>query len=513
MKIWISPEVSAHFFAFNVYLVKGKDTLQSDKIFMDLSGVTNPLKRYQRVITEIENQITQRIWLPGERIPSIRAMSKQHGISPMTVIRAYEQLEADGLIHAKPKSGYFVSAHLNQISVSQPDKLQTENRSIAINAHVFDVLSACKKPNVIPFGSAFPDPELLPLNALGRAMGQVMKTMSPQMMLTELPPGNMALRRAIAKRYLRDGIDVSVDDIVITSGAMESLGLSLMAVTRPGDSVAIESPAFYGVLQTIERLKLKAIEIPTHPHDGIDVAQLQRAIETHEVKACWVMSSFQNPLGASMPDETKQSLITLLNSHDIPLIEDDVYGELYFSDEKPKPIKAFDQQDRVLHCCSFSKSLAMGFRVGWVVAGQYAQQVERLQLMSTLSAAIPNQLAIANYLQHGNYDTHLRRLRAELELRMTQTLAAIKQYFPEASIVSKPSGGYFLWVELPAVINSANLLPILLEQHNISIAPGTLFASDDRFKHCIRLNCAYEWNSIAQQAIRTIAQVIKDNSH
>lgn len=478
---------------------------------MDYMNVTSSIKRYQRVIAEIENQISQRIWLPGERIPSIRAMSKQHGVSPMTVIRAYEQLEADGLIHAKPKSGYFVAAHLNQITVNQPDKPQIENRSIAINAHVFDVLSACKKPNVIPFGSAFPDPELLPINALGRAMGQVMKTMSPQMMLTELPPGNMALRRAIAKRYLRDGIDVAVDDIVITSGAMESLGLSLMAVTQPGDTVAIESPAFYGALQTIERLKLKAIEIPTHPNDCIDVTQLKLAIENHDVKACWVMSAFQNPLGASMPDENKHSLIALLNHHQIPLIEDDVYGELYFSDKKPKPIKAFDHQGRVLHCSSFSKSLAMGFRVGWVVAGQYAQQVERLQLMSTLSAAIPNQLAIAHYLQHGNYDAHLRRLRAELEKRMASTLSAIQSYLPPDTRVSKPSGGYFLWLELPKTLNSAQLLPILLDQHDISIAPGTLFASDDRFKHCIRLNCAYEWTQTAEQAIKTMAQVIKDN--
>ena len=215
--------------------------------------------RYHGVAAEIKLQIEQRIWLPGDRIPSIRKMSKMQSISPMTVLKAYELLESAGWIYAKPRSGYFVAAHLNRLAIPQQTIPQLTNRAIKINEHVFEVLTACKRPDVVPLGSAFPDPALFPLKQLGQALAKTIKTMPVQSAVTELPPGSVALRRAIAKRYIRDGIDVSIDDIVITSGAMESLGLSLMAVTKPGDIVAIESPAFYGVLQTVERLQLKAI--------------------------------------------------------------------------------------------------------------------------------------------------------------------------------------------------------------------------------------------------------------
>ncbi|MGF1728622.1 PLP-dependent aminotransferase family protein [Photobacterium kasasachensis] len=464
--------------------------------------------RYHAVAAEIQLQIEQRIWLPGERIPSVREMSKIHGISPMTVLKAYELLVLGGWIHVKTKSGYYVTPHHNRLPEPAQTFPQMSNRSININAHVFEVLTACKRDEVMPFGSAFPDPELFPLKHLGRALAQTVRTMPPQSAVTDLPPGSVALRRAIAKRYIRDGIDVSINDIVITSGAMESLGLSLMAVTQPGDSVAIESPAFYGALQTVERLHLKAVEIATHPRHGMSVDALKEAIQTQDIKACWLMSNFQNPLGSSMPEANKIAIRDLLAASDIPLIEDDVYSELYFSEEKPKAIKAYDEQGLVLHCSSFSKCLAPGFRVGWVVAGRYARQIEQLQLMSTLSAAVPNQLAFAQYVQHGGYDRHLRQLRRQLELRQRQMQYAIEQSFPRDTKITRPAGGYFLWVVLPEHINTEHLLQSLLKEHNISIAPGTLFASDDRYKHCMRINCSYSWSELTQAALKTLAECL-----
>lgn len=464
--------------------------------------------RYHAVAAEIQLQIEQRIWLPGDRIPSVREMSKIHGVSPMTVLKAYEILVLGGWIHAKTKSGYFVTAHHNRLPEPSQTMPQMVNRSININSHVFEVLTACKRRDVMPFGSAFPDPDLFPLKQLGRALAQTMKTMPAQSAVTELPPGSVALRRAIAKRYIRDGIDVSINDIVITSGAMESLGLSLMAVTKPGDSVAIESPAFYGVLQTVERLHLKAVEIATHPRHGISVDALEEAIQKHNIKACWLMSNFQNPLGSSMPEDSKIAVRDLLVLNGIPLIEDDVYSELYFSDIKPKSIKTYDEQGLVLHCSSFSKCLAPGFRVGWVAAGRYARQVEQLQLMSTLSAAVPNQLAFAQYILHGGYDRHLRALRRQLEIRQRQMIYAIEQSFPRETKITRPEGGYFLWVVLPEHINTEQLLQTLLNDHNISIAPGTLFASDDRYKHCMRINCSYSWTEQTQEALMTLADCL-----
>ncbi|MCW8330403.1 PLP-dependent aminotransferase family protein [Photobacterium sp. SDRW27] len=457
----------------------------------------------------VKKQIKQKIWLPGERIPSVRAMSKAQSVSVMTVLKAYECLEAEGWIYAKAKAGYFVAAHFNRLSEPELTTPQVVNSSININRHVFDVLRACKQQDVIPFGSAFPDPALFPLQQLGRTLAQSIKTMPINSGIVDLPPGSLELRRVIAQRYLRDGIQVSLDGIVITSGAMESLGLSLAAVTQPGDTVAIESPAFYGALQAIERLKLKAVEIPVHPRNGLSINGLKAAIAEHDVKACWLMSKFQNPLGATMAAEQKQAVYRLLAEHNIPLIEDDVYAELYFHDDKPLPIKALDEKGLVLHCSSFSKCLAPGFRVGWVAAGRYARQVEELQFMSTLSVAVPNQFALAQYIQHGGYDNHLRRLRCTLEQRQQQMLGAIEQYFPEGTQVTRPRGGYFLWVVLPKKIDTSALLTELLNSHKISIAPGTLFSGGDQFKHCMRINCAYPWDEKNRAALYQLADELK----
>ncbi len=467
--------------------------------------------RYHGVAAEIQLQIEQRIWLPGDRIPSIRKMSKIQKISPMTVLKAYELLESEGWIYAKARSGYFVAAHLNRLTAPQPVIPQMINRAIKINAHVFEVLTACKRADIVPLGSAFPDPALFPLKQLGLTLAKTIKTMPAQSTVTELPPGSVALRRAIAKRYIRDGIDVAIDDIVITSGAMESLGLSLMAITQPGDTVAIESPAFYGVLQTVERLQLKAVEIATDPQLGMSVEALSAAVQQHDIKACWLMSKYQNPLGASMPEASKIAVRDILAAQQIPLLEDDVYSELYFSDSKPKPIKAYDEQGLVLHCSSFSKCLAPGFRVGWVVAGRYAKQIEQLQLMTTLSAAVPNQLALAEFVLHGSYDIHLRRLRRTLESRLLQMQHAIEQYFPAETKITRPRGGYFLWLELAQNINTGELLQTLIAKHNISIAPGTLFACDDKYKNSMRINSSYLLTEKMHQALQTLAKCIADS--
>jgi len=212
-----------------------------------------------------------------------------------------------------------------------------------------------------------------------------------------------------------------------------------------------------------------------------------------------------------MLEENKLAIRDLLASNQIPLLEDDVYTELYFSENKPKPIKAYDEQGLVLHCSSFSKCLAPGFRVGWVVAGRYAKQIEQLQLMSTLSAAVPNQLALAEYVLHGNYDAHLRRLRQKLQQRQQKMQAAIAQYFPAETKITRPEGGYFLWLELPEQVDSGQLLKTLLNEHNISIGPGTLFSSDGRYKHCMRINCSYPWTEKTQQALVTLARCIQQD--
>jgi DNA-binding transcriptional MocR family regulator len=466
------------------------------------------MTRYEQLAQQIREQIQSRVWRAGDKLPSLRESGKRAGLSLMTVVQSYQLLESQGWIVARPQSGYYVAAR----SQALPQPIRGEkllvSEQVDINAFIFDVLQACKDPEIVPFGSAFPDATLFMQPKLARALSSVARKFTPHSSLANLPPGNEALRRHIAQRYALNGMQVSPDEIVITAGAMESLSLSLQAVTQPGDTVAIESPAFYGALQALERLKLKAVAIATHPQHGIDLDSLQQAIEQYPIKACWLMTHFQNPQGSSMSDENKKRLVMMLREHQISLLEDDVYGELYFSAERPLPAKALDQGGQILHCSSFSKCLAPGFRVGWVAAGRYAPQIQRLQLMSTVSTSVPTQMAIADYLLHGGYDTHLRRLRRLLAQRQSAMHQAITHHFPPTVKVSQPDGGYFLWLELEATQSSMELYQRALAE-GISIAPGRMFTTGDRFNHCFRLNASFEWSDRLETAIKTLARLIR----
>jgi len=469
--------------------------------------------RYETLARTLRRQIDTQVWLPGDRLPSLRDTCKQSGLSLMTVLQAYQLLESQGVIVARPQSGYYVATGIQRPVRPSPDGYLHAAEQVDVNDAIFDILKAGQDPAVVPLGSAFPDPTLFPQPRLARSLASAVRRMSPHSAIANLPPGNEELRRSIAQRYAQNGIEVAPDEIVITSGAMESLGLSLQVVTEPGDWVAIESPAFYGVLQAIERRKLKAIAIPTDVRYGMDPDALEQALKLYPIKACWLMSSFQNPLGCSLPPEKKARLVSILQAHKVALIEDDVYSELYFGSERTVPLKASDYRSDILHCSSFSKSLAPGFRVGWVAAGAYAERIQRLQLMSTLSASVPVQLALADYLQkgaqQGGYDTHLRRLRRVLEQRQMAMRHAILAEFPAQVSVTQPAGGYFLWLDLGDNVDAARVYQRALTK-GVSVAPGTMFSADERFSHCIRINTSFEWGPHTARAISILAALVAE---
>lgn len=467
------------------------------------------LKRYERFADEIEQLIRSGVLAPNQKIPSVRHASNTYGVSPATVFRAYYLLEDRGLINARQRSGYFVREHAKR-QLREPDVSQhlLQATHVGVSELVFSVLDSMKNPATVPFGSAFPSPDLYPLARLGRSMSQVIRKLSPTEIIADMTAGNPDLRRQIALRYMLSGVMLPVDDLVITNGAMEALNLCLQAVTEPGDLIAIEAPAFHASLQILERLKLKAVEIPVHPREGIDLDVLRQTLVTLPIKACWFMSSLQNPLGASLSPEKKRGLYQLIAEHQVPLIEDDVYAELYFGNEPPKPVKSLDVEGLVMHCGSFSKSLAPGYRVGWVAGGRYAPKIAQLQLMTTISPSVPAQAAIADYLQHGGYDRHLRKLRHTLQMQQEAMLASAARHFPAATRVTRPAGGYFLWFEFPAAVDSLQLFRLALAQ-GISLAPGPIFSATRGFNHCARLNSGYPWSSASEKAMELLGKIIR----
>jgi DNA-binding transcriptional MocR family regulator len=461
------------------------------------------VKLYETLAADLAAMIDSGALRPGERLPSVRQLRERRQLSASTVFHALYQLEARGLIVARPRSGYFVAprrAHAAlepELSAPPMDAQDVDSSDL-----IFNILGAACDRAIVPFGSAFPNPELFPLAALSRAIAGEMRQLDPWSTVADLTPGNAELRRFIARRYQQDGADVGADDVVITNGALEALTLCLQAVTRPGDTVLVESPTFYATLQALERLGLRAAEVPTHPRDGVDIDALAAAIARHRPAAAWLMTSFQNPLGSTVPDQRRRQLVDLLAHAQVPLVEDDVYAELYFG-RRPLLTKSLDRDGLVLHCGSFSKCLAPGYRIGWAVPGRHTRTVQKLKLASSLGAPLPSQLALAAYLGKGTYEKHLRQLRHALAGQRDAMLDGVARYFPAGTRVARPEGGYFLWVELPQECDALALHRAALEQ-GIGIAPGPIFSASGGFHHCIRLNYGQGWTTRHQAALQAV---------
>jgi DNA-binding transcriptional MocR family regulator len=466
------------------------------------------MTRYETLASTMAKEIRSGSIAVGSRMPSLRQIIAQHGVSQSTASQAYYLLEEWGLVRAQERSGYYVAPGACVGSESpRRASAPAESSKVDISDLVFSVLDAAKHPGIVPLGSAFPSPQLFPLPRLAKALAHSTRLISPWNTVVDLPPGNEHLRRQIALRYMGMGISQPLEEIVITNGALEALNLCLMAVTRPGDVVAVESPGFYAALQAIERLDLRAVEIPVDPVTGLDLDALSEALTKHPVRACWFMTNFQNPTGVTLSLERKKALVELLAKHEVPLIEDDVYGELHFQADYPLPAVAFDRQGLVMHCGSFSKTLAPGYRIGWASAGRFTDRVQRLKLMTTLSASIPAQAGIADYLQHGGFDRHLRKVRGALRTQLREMEASIRRWLPQGIRTANPTGGYFIWLEFPEAIDAMELHRLAIER-GISLAPGPIFSAAHAFQNCIRLNYGHPWSAQIEDAIRTLGTLL-----
>lgn len=461
---------------------------------------------YRQVAAEIVKHIEQGIYAPSERLPGVRGLARSRGVSIATVVAAYQLLTDEGYIDARPRSGFYVRArHTSQIAAN-PAAKATAPRLVTGQQMAMALIKASNDPRIVQLGAAVPDPSFLPTKAIGRALSQVMRTNRLQASAYMMPPGAAELRRQIARRMRSSGASVSTDDIVITTGCQEALSLALRAVTRTGDVVAIESPAFYGLLHVLESLGLEALEIPAHPSDGISLEALKSALERWPIKACVMSPNVSNPLGYCMSNDNKLALIRLLGEHNIPLIEDDVYGDLAFSGRRLSTCKGLAPQADILYCSSFSKSLSPGLRIGWIAAGRHHERVEYLKYVSSIASPTAPQLAVADLLASGRYERYLREVRGKYQSAVARMSAAVVTIFPEGTRISQPQGGFLLWVELPGGTDSMALARSAL-QSGVSIAPGPLFSASGKFGNFMRLSCARLWDARLEKALLALAKL------
>jgi DNA-binding transcriptional MocR family regulator len=465
---------------------------------------------YRDIAEELVDLIHKDVLRDGDRLPSIRRATRTHRVNPGTVTRAYRDLEAQGLIESRPRSGYFVR-RTRPKRLALPAQFRAGPRSTPVDVFdlVFEVFETVKRSTpVIHFGSPFLNPDLLPLAQLNRAGAAAARALRSSAILEDLSPGNPELRRLIALRYLSTGNIVSPDEIVVTCGALEAISLCLRAVTKRGDTVAIETPSFYAILQSLQWMGRRAAEITTDAQHGIDLDVLERAFKTGSIKACVVMPSFQNPVGSCMPEERRRALARLAERYKVPVIEDDAYAELYFGETRPRPIKSFDRAGWVLHCGSLSKCLAPGYRVGWAAAGRFTREVWERKVVSSFNTAAVCQDALTRFLRRGGFEQQLRHLRHSLSVRCHEMMRAVCAEFPSTSRMTRPQGGYMLWVELPESIDVMELHRRALAA-GVSIAPGPIFSAQQRYQNCLRLNFGYPSTEQIRQGIHTLARLMK----
>lgn len=466
--------------------------------------------KYVEVADRVEALIEKQILKIGDKLLSVRALSKEQGISLNTAFQAYYFLESKGLIEARPQSGYYVKFSRNNLpdlpKVCDPPDDATP---VSVDEMINNVYMDFSKEKILNFSMAAPSVELLPMAKLNKAVMHALRESKTSCLHYEHVQGNVSLRRQIARQAFNWGGTPSEDDIVVTAGAVEAMSLCVKAITEPGDAIAIESPTYFAIFQVMESHGLKVVEIPTDPVTGVDLDYLEQAIPRFDIKACLFVNNFSNPLGSCMPDEKKKKLVEMLAEKQIPLIEDDIYGELYFGKTRPKTCKTFDKKGLVLHCASFSKSLAPGFRIGWAIPGKFKDRVISLKRMHTVSTNTLTQAAVAEFLSNGRFELHLRHLRKALHTQSLRYLQAISEYFPENTCVTRPQGGFTLWIEMHKKINAYKLHKRALK-HQIGIAPGQIFSSQGRFENCFRISYGEPWNNEIEQGLYTLGKLMRE---
>jgi DNA-binding transcriptional MocR family regulator len=461
---------------------------------------------YEEVAARIGGLIEQGTYRAGDRIPSIRVLSRRLNVSINTIMEAYANLENRGVVEARPQSGYYVRSRLPEPAAEDPKGQPGEDPvacCVSLDEIPLRIMRTMADPSYVPLGGAVPNPDLLPIDKLNRMLATESRRFRLESVSYSGARGAKRLRVHLSRRMLQSGCTVSPDDIAVTSGCVEAVTLALQATCRPGDTVAVGSPVFYTFLHSIQWMGLKILEIPSTHRDGMNIEVLEYALRNHPVRACLVIANYNNPLGYVLSEEKKRALVALLAKHDIPLIEDDVYGDLAFGPERPVAVKAFDEKGLVLYCSSFSKTLAPGYRVGWIVPGRFGRRIRQLKSLFNIATATPTQLAMAEFLVNGGYDHHLRTIRRAYRRQMDRMRDAVGRCFPVGTRVTRPEGGFVLWAEMPAEVDSFGLHEKALRE-GISVAPGTVFSTaGDQYGNCLRLNAAF-WSERVEQALESV---------
>jgi DNA-binding transcriptional MocR family regulator len=464
---------------------------------------------YLKIARGLEQQIINDVLKVGDKLPSIRMICRQHGVSMSTAQFAYYELEAKSLIEPRPQSGYYVSNSFRR-KLAMPDISRPETKTpVKVASDIFEnSFNNAGDKNFTLFSRGIPAIALLPVAKLNKGTLQAVRSLPGGGTVYESLQGNEKLRKQVAQWSFSWKGSLTDKDVLTTAGCISAISYCLMALTKRGDTIAVESPCFFGILQLGQSLGLKILELPTSPQTGVDMESLKKIVQKTKLAACLFVSNFNNPFGSLMPDEHKKEAVKLLEKYNVPLIEDDIYGDIYFGERRPACCKSYDESGMVLLCNSFSKTLAPAYRVGWVAPGKFMEQVMKIKLFHTLSSTPITHEVIGSFLDNGRYEAHLRKLRRTLHTNYLQYVRVIGDCFPEGTKISRPQGGLSLWVELPNRIDTIDLYNTAFSK-KITFSPGSMFTLKKQFNNCMRLSYGLEWNEKTENSLKLLGKLAK----
>ncbi|MGQ9595637.1 MAG: MocR-like pyridoxine biosynthesis transcription factor PdxR [Anaerolineae bacterium] len=426
----------------------------------------SPVPAYMQIRNHLRAQILRGDLAPGTRLPPEREMARLLGVSRTTVVSAYDELAAEGLVEARVGRGTVV--------VGPPPSAESEGvQPIAWQAHLSSLAQRLQgptaaelltlqelgtRPGVLSFAGGLPDPDLIPSRRYAEAWEAVLRQVGTAAAASSPVQGLAPLRDLIAERLAQRGISTTPEHILVISGSQQGLDLLTRLLTEPGDPVLCEAPTYFGALQAFRVQGLRPIGVPVD-RDGMDVDRVEALVARYRPRFLYTIPTYQNPTGATLSPERRERLLAVAQKYQVPIVEDDPLGDLWFREPPPPPIKALDKRGHVIYLGTFSKSLAPGLRVGWLVAPRpVVDMALLLRRVADLQSNTAGQYLVVEFARRGWLDEGIALARATYGARCQALDEALRQQMPRDVEWQTPQGGLYLWLRLPEGMDAHRLL-------------------------------------------------------
>ncbi len=479
---------------------------------------SNGMPLYRQICQQLREAILSGELAEGIRLPTERSLASELGVNRTTVMNAYNELASEGLIEGHVGRGTLVRRnHFGYNGDSFENETASwllglpagEREILGPDAFMLSELtSSSEHKDIISLAPAAPDPDLLPADMLGTIFADGLLAARQSALGYSPVEGLRSLRTGIAASMRKRGVAVDAQHILVLSGSTQGIGLIGRLLLNPGDEVVVEVPTYLGAIQAFRALNARVLGVPTDS-EGMRVDLLESILARHRPRLIYTLPTFQNPTGVVMSPERRRRLLLLAKRYQTPILEDDPYGEIYFEDKQPSPLKALDSSEQVLYLSTYSKILAPGLRVAWLAAPE--PMIERLSLHKQVFDLTTNALgqwAVSEILRRNLLADHLVMLRHKYRQKRDLMLQAIATYWPEEVRITRPGGGFHLWCRLPADLRARTLLREAANEQ-VAFVIGEPFHVDGGGQQHFRLSYAYPEMDRIEEGVRRIGNTIK----